>query len=111
MQRYSIKKCLEIPGYKIREIIKETKKEIHIRIEPYKRKRFLCSGCGKIHKKGYHGEEESIVEDLKMFKKRVYLHVIKRRYKCPEDNRIYIEEISWVKKWGRVTKRYGEEIS
>jgi|SRR3989338_8459585 len=42
---------------------------------------------------------------------RVYLHVIKRFYRCPVDGRIYVEEVGWLKKWSRVTKRFAEEVS
>jgi len=111
MQVYSIRKALNIPQYKITEIISENDKEIHIRLEPYQRKVFVCSGCGEVHKIGYHGIEESVVEDLALFERRVYLHVVKRRYRCPQDNRIHIEEVPWVKKWGRVTKRFAERVN
>lgn len=90
MQVYSIKKRLNIPEYKITEILSETEKEMHIKLEPYKRKPFVCSGCGQVHKIGQHGLEESEAEDLSMFEKRVYLHVLKRRYKCPVDGRTHI---------------------
>ena len=53
MQGYSIRKQLNIPQYKITRIISENDKEIHIRLEPYKRKAFVCSGCGEVHKRGY----------------------------------------------------------
>lgn len=111
MQVYSIKKRLNIPEYKITAILSETDKEIHIKLEPYKRKPFVCSGCGQVHKIGQHALEESTVEDLSMFEKRVYLHVLKRRYKCPVDNRTPIEEIPWLKKYSRVTKRFAEKVN
>lgn len=111
MQVYSIRKALNIPQYKITEIISENEKEVHIRLEPHKRKAFVCSGCGEVHKIGYHGVEESVAEDLALFEKRVYLHVAKRRYRCPQDDRIHIEEIPWIKKWGRATKRFAERVN
>lgn len=111
MQVYSIKKRLNIPEYKITAILKETDKEIHIKLEPYKRKPFVCSGCGQVHKIGQHALAESTVEDLSMFEKRVYLHVLKRRYKCPVDNCTHIEEIPWLKKYSRVTKRLAEKVN
>lgn len=111
MRIYSIKKRLNIPEYKITDILLEAGKEIHIKLEPYKKKRFICSGCGQVHKIGYHGQEETIVEDLRIFEKRTYLHVTKRRYICPADNRTHVEEIPWLKKWSRVTKRFAEEVS
>ncbi len=111
MQGYSIRKQLNIPQYKITKIISENDKEMHIRLEPYRRRAFVCSGCGGVHKIGYHGIEESVVEDLALFEKRVYLHVVKRRYRCPQDNRIHIEEVPWVKKGGRVTKRFAKRVN
>ncbi len=111
MREYSIKKRLNIPQYKISGIKYEDEKRIGIGLEPYKRKAYICSGCGKMHKKGHHGTEESVVEDLPIFGKRVYLHVIKRRYICPEDKRTYIEEVPWLTKWSRVTKRFAEGVS
>lgn len=111
MQIYSIKKRLNIPEYKITDILSETDKEIHIKIEPYKRKKFICSGCGQVHKIGQHGIEEVIAEDLPIFEKRTYLHIVKRRYKCPADKSTRIEETPWLKKWSRVTKRFAEQVS
>ena len=111
MRRYSIKKRLNIPEYKITGILSETDKDIHIKLEPYKKKKFVCSGCGQVHKIGEHGIEESIAEDLPIFEKRVYLHIVKRRYKCSADKSTRIEEIPWLKKWSRVTKRFAEQIS
>lgn len=110
MQRYSIKKALSIPEYKVIKIISENELEVHLRLEPYKRKSVVCSGCGQIHKVGYHGIEESLVEDLPISGKRVYLHVIKRRYRCTKDSRIHNEEVLWLKKWSRVTKRFAEQV-
>lgn len=111
MRRYSIKNRLDIPEYKITDILSETDKDIHIKLEPYKKKKFVCSGCGQVHKIGEHGIEESIVEDLPISEKRVYLHIVKRRYKCPADKSTRIEEISWLKKWSRVTKRFAEQVN
>lgn len=111
MQVYSIKKRLNIPEYKITKILLETDKEIHIKLEPYKRKRFLCSGCGKVHKVGQHGLAESRVEDLSLFEKRTYLTVVKRRFKCPHTGGVHIEEISWLKKHSRVTQRFAKKIN
>lgn len=110
MRMYSIKKAINIPEYKIAEIISEDLKEVHIRLEPYKRRRFTCSGCGGIHKIGHHGREETVVEDLGIFGHRTYLHVIKRRRICPEDNRTHVEQIPWLKKWSRVTVRFAEQV-
>lgn len=111
MRIYSIKKRLNIPEYKITDVLSETDKEIHIKIEPYKKKKFICSGCSQVHKIGQHGFEKSIVEDLPIFEKRTYLHITKRRYKCPQDGCTHIEEIDWLNKWSRTTKRFARKIN
>ena len=86
MREYSITKALCLPEYKITEILSEAKEEIHIRVEPYKRKPFVCSNCGNIHKGPARGMINVMVEDRRMIDKRVYLHVIKRRQVCPRMN-------------------------
>lgn len=111
MRRYSITRILNLPEYKITEIMSETDKEIHIRLEPYKRKACKCGGCGAEHKKGRHSQEEVIAQDKPISNLRVYLHVIKMFYRCPVDGRIYVEEIDWLKKWSRVTKRFAENVN
>ena len=111
MRVYSIKKRLNIPAYKITGVISENKTEIHLRLEPYKRKPFVCSGRGHIHKTGYHGKEESTAEDLPIFEKRAYLHVTKRRHVCPNDSQTHIEEVSWLNKWSRTTKRFAQKVN
>ncbi len=111
MQRYSITQALGLPEYKILEILSDTDEEIHIRIRAYKRKKAKCSGCGEYHNtKKAHSTKEVVVEDLRMFGKRVYLHVIKRRYRCLKDERLYVELIDWLKSRCRVTNRLAKEI-
>ena len=93
-----IKQLLNIPsGYKITRF-EETPDTIEIYIEPYKNKKMICSGCGKMHKEGYHGTELMKVRDLPSGGRKVYLHVNKRRYRCPKDGKIYVEYIEWAKK-------------
>jgi transposase len=103
----TIKKLLNIQGYKVTEIISATPKEIHIRLEAYKRKKAICSGCGEVHEVGYHSSKEVVVEDLPISQRRMYLHVRKRRYRCPQDGRIRTEDILWLKLRSRVTPAEG----
>ena len=84
---------------------------MHLRLEAYKRKEAVCSGCGEVHKAGYYGETEVIIEDLPISERRVYLHVNKRRYRCPKDGKTYVEEISWLKKRIRVTYRFAKTVN
>jgi len=111
MDKYTIRKILNIPEYKVVQIISQTEQEIHIQLEPYKRKKFICPGCGKTHESGYHGSRKSIVRDNSISELRVYLHVPKRRYRCFEDGQIRTEEISWLKKYSRVTNRFAKQVN
>ncbi len=111
MREYSIKKVINILEYKITEIILINDKEIHLRLEPYKNKKAICSACGKQHKQGYHGSKEIMVRDLSMCGRAVYLHVVKRRYRCSEKGGIYTEIVPWIKRYARVTSRFAEEVN
>ncbi|PIP16139.1 MAG: hypothetical protein COX46_04130 [bacterium (Candidatus Ratteibacteria) CG23_combo_of_CG06-09_8_20_14_all_48_7] len=111
MDLNTLTKLLNISEYKVVEIISLTEEEMHLRIEPYKRKEAVCSGCGKNHREGYHHSKEVVVEDLPISERRVYLHIEKRLYRCPKDSRIYVEEIPWLKKWGRVSYRFAKHVN
>lgn len=110
MQKNTIRKLLDIPQFKITEIISNTKEAIHIRLESHKRRPAICSGCGSSHHKGYHGSIEVTVEDRALCEKRTYLHVTKKRYRCSVDGRIYVESIIWLKTRSRFTKRFGVQV-
>ncbi len=110
MQGYSIRKALNFPEHKITRIISQTDKEIHIQVAAYKRKAFVCSGCGNVHDGMARGITEVIVEDRNLIDRRVYLHVLKRRRECPEDGQIHVEAIAWLKPRCRVTNRFAREV-
>ncbi len=111
MQIYGIRKMLGIPEYKISKIISITDHDIHIEIEPYKRKKAECSFCDEIHKKGYHDKIITVAKDLDLGTRKVHLHVIKRRYECSKDNKVHIEKVPWLKMYGRVTQRYAQHVN
>lgn len=110
MRGYSITKALNLPRYRVGKIFSETEQEIHLEMVPYKRKPLICSGCGLVHEKGRHGIVEIVVEDLRITGRRVYLHVIKRRIRCPKDECIHVESLDWIKPRARVTNRLAEEV-
>lgn len=85
-------------GYKITRIEETVKDEITVDIEPHKRQKGICSGCGQTHQDTYRGTRIIKARDLPICGKKVYLNVAKRRYICPKDGKIYIEEIDWLKK-------------
>lgn len=105
----SIKRLLNIPkGYKIIDL-KTVDGAIKVDIEAYKNRKAICSGCGKKHSEGYHGKVTVQVRDLPVCGQKVYLNVSKRRYRCPKDNKIYVEEIEWIKK-RRSTNRFAKDV-
>jgi len=108
----TINKLIEIPGYKTTDILSITDDEIHVRLEPYKRKAIICGDCGRRHNKGYHDRDEVVVEDLSLGKRRLYLHVVKRKNSCLETGRKPTERIEWILgRWKRVTKRFARQIN
>ncbi|MBT9131294.1 MAG: hypothetical protein DDT41_01599 [candidate division WS2 bacterium] len=111
MDLNTLTKLLNIPKYKVVEIISIKEEEMHLMLEPYKRKEPICSGCGEIHLKGYHSEKEVIVEDLPISERRVYLHIKKRLYRCPKDGGIHIEKIDWLNKYSRFAYRFAEKVN
>ena len=109
MQIYSIRKHINMPGYKIKKVISFTDEAIHIQVEPYKRNKGVCSGCGQKHDK-VHSIKGMVAEDLRLGKQRVFLYIPKRRYVCEETGRICTERISWIELGARVTKELAKRI-
>lgn len=110
MRGYSITKALNLPRYRVLQILSETDQEIHIELAPYKRAPLVCSGCGQVHEKGRQGVVKIRVEDFRLTGRRVYLHVIKRRVWCLVDNCIHVESVDWIKPRSRVTNRFASEV-
>ena len=75
-----------------------TETEVHLYVRPHKRKPAICSGCGQLHKEGYHSSAVVKARDLPVAGRKVYWHVEKRKYRCPANGRIYVEHVDWLKK-------------
>jgi hypothetical protein len=70
MLLHGTKKLLDILGYKITDAsLVDT--EIHLYLEPYKKKKPLCPQCGEEHRGGYHSSQWTEAEDLPISGKRV----------------------------------------
>lgn len=110
MRNNSIRSLLNIPGYKIEAIISKTETEIHIKIVPHKRNKGKCSGCGEKHE-SVHSVKDTTAEDVKLGKRRLFLHIPKRRYLCPKDEKYHTEEISWIELGATVTKDFAREVN
>ncbi len=105
-----IKKLLNIPEYTITDVSLSPGR-IDIYLRPHRRSKPHCSHCKEVHTKGYHSSQWTEAQDLPISGKRVYLHIQKRRYRCPKDGKIHTEDIPWLKKWARVTHRFAEHVS
>lgn len=68
-----------------------------------------CPGCGKITDK-IHSRWESRVRDLPFFGKKTYLVMEKRRLRCPNGCRPFLQEFGCLERCKRQTKRYREHL-
>jgi len=110
MRGNSIRSVIKTPGFKITQINKK-EGQLDVFVEPYKGLKAICSGCGNVHPAGFHGTYESLAEDVRLGEQRVLLHIKRRRYRCPVDERIYVEKIDWIEKGSRVTKAFSKQVN
>jgi transposase len=110
MRNYSIRGLLNIPGYKIDQVLKKTERELHIRVVPYKKNQGQCSGCGGRHH-SIHSVKEIRAEDLGIGTRRLFLYIQKRRYYCPVDKRIHTEALPWIRMGRRVTNGFAASLN
>lgn len=109
MQGYSITQALSLPEYKVTDV-KNGPDGLRIQVEPYKRKKFVCTNCGAAHTGKINSLKNVTVEDLKLLGKRDRLIVTKRRMRCSQDGRLHVEHVDWVKPRARVTNRLAQDI-
>lgn len=101
---------INIPEHKVTKIISISDDEIHLLIEAEENNHGICSECGEQHLGRYHSSRKVVAEGLRLGKRRVFLHIIKRRYRCDRVKGIRTEEISWIPKGARVTKAFAKEV-
>jgi transposase len=111
MDKKTLNKIVNLPNYEVEEILVFNDEEIRLLMVPSINNVATCSFCKKPHINGYHSEDTVIVEDYSISGRRVFLHIKKRKYRCPEDNRIHVEDISWLKLFSRITDRYVRQIN
>ena len=96
----TITQLLNIPGFHVIKLIKLTSTEIHVRVEEKERTSF-----GE-----YHSSKTIIAEGLRLGKLRVYLHILKRKYRNAATKKIETQEITWIAKGSRATKALVRQI-
>lgn len=69
----------------------------------------ICPGCGRLSDRR-HSERTSTVQDLPMSGKRVFLKVVKRRFRCLNGCRVFSEIFGSLDFYQRQTKRFQDHI-
>lgn len=111
MDKNTLNKIINMPGYVVEEILRFTDDEIRLLMRPHKNMIHTCSYCGESHKKGFHSNDIAIAEDQSISGRRVFLHIKKRKHRCPKDHRIHVEQTPWIKLFSRVTNRFAEQVT
>jgi len=108
MHLETITELLHIPNYKVEKVIEITDESLHLEVIPKEIQSPVCSACMMIHDTKMHSRQEVVVEDMWMCDRRVFLHIVKRKSVCIEDETIRTEHIPEL--LGRNTKRFSEHI-
>jgi transposase len=111
MDKKTLNEIIDLPGYEVEEILKFTKEEVRLLMRPKKNFVFICSNCGERHDKGFHSTVIVVAEDQPITGRRVFLHIKKRKHRCPKDNKIHVESTPWLKLYSRITDRYVLQIN
>lgn len=102
-----IKVSLGIPELSILEINEQADKII---VMVKRRHDFeICPGCGRLSDRR-HSEWTSTVQDLPMSGKKVFLKVVKRRFRCLNGCRVFSEIFGSLDFYQRQTKRFQDHI-
>jgi transposase len=70
---------------------------------------FVCSGCGRSFER-YHDWEERWVRNLPILDAETRIHVQRFRVNCPDCGRV-VEQLSWLAKHARETRRLAESVA
>jgi transposase len=83
--------------------------QVWIELLPDDRRPMVCSGCGQ-PTRHLHDVEERWVRDLPIFEAETHLLVHRRRVLCPACGP-KLEQLSWLNRYARVTKRLAENVA
>ncbi len=108
MQVKTITKLLNLPNFKVTEVLDHHDDILHLSIDLVEPVEPICSACGKVHNRSVHSVGWISVEDLPLCGKRTFLHVPKRKSLCPVDGKIRVEQLDLLR--GRFTRRFVEQI-
>ena len=111
MDKSTLNKIINMPGYLVEKVLKFTDTEMHLLMRPKKNMVAICSHCGQAHTKGFHSMDTVLAEDQPISGRRVFLHIQKRKHRCPKDGKIHVEHTPWLKLFSRVTNRLAKQIT
>jgi len=112
MDKHTLNALINLPGYTVEEILGKTETEIHVLMRPLKTLSMTCSFCGESKDHGIHSNTIVIAEDKNICDRRLFLHIRKRKYRCPKDNnKIHVESTPWLKMFSRFTDRFIKQVS
>ena len=107
LSKKTLEFLINMPGYFIEEVLEVKDTELHLLMCPVKGLTATCSFCNKKHSKGFHSFIIVKAEDKPISDRRVFLHIKKRKYRCPADNnKVHVELTPWLKLYSRFTNRF-----
>lgn len=101
-----LEQILGIPNVKITNF-KQNETEIHIYFE-FTNESSFCPTCGKECDTIHVSTDEKVIRDIQILGKKCYLHFAHRRFYCGTCNKTFMERLSWLDSYGRITQRYAD---
>lgn len=108
MQMKTITELLALPNFEVVEVFEHNDESLHLSVNLSEYAEPVCSACGIVHHAAVHSVGWILVEDLPLCGKRTFLHVPKRKVRCPQDGRIRVERFDPLS--GRFTRRFAEHV-
>lgn len=103
-----LEQILKLPNIVVKEYQK-VDEETCIFVVESKVRKAICNRCGQTSK-NLHQNRWHLVKDLSVSGQKTYLKVNRRQWKCKICGRPFSEELEWLKRRRRYTKRLAESI-
>jgi len=103
MDRHSLTRSLNLPEFEVIQMAIE-EQAIHLKCRAV-HPAGICPECGRLSGQ-VHDHRERVVRDVEMNGKAVFLHLQRRRFRCPGCGKVYTERVASIDRWRRYTQRY-----
>jgi transposase len=107
MDQHSLTRSLNLPEFEVTQLAVE-EEAIHLRCRPVHAVG-ICPECGAASGQ-VHEQRERVVRDVAMNGKAVYLHLVRRRFRCPGCEKVFTERVASIDRWRRYTRRYEQAL-